>query len=360
MMIMGAPNRYVQGQGLIDRAGEMAGKLGDRFFIFGDEIVLSLYGERIARGFEDANKECFVEKFKGECCYAEISRLSHKAKSNDSQVIVGIGGGKAADTAKAISIQLGYPLAIIPTIASTDAPTSHVAIIYDENQIMKEALRMKPTASLVLVDTSVIAQAPVRYLVAGMGDALSTRFEAEACFESGALNVFGGRSCQAALHLSRMTYEIIRKYGEDAVMSVIKKEATDALEKVVEANILLSGLGFESGGLAAAHAVEAGLSRLKEIRGSLHGERVAYGTLVQLVLEGKDMNELQDIMDFYKKIGLPTSLKQLGLLSFSMEGREKVVDFICREGSFVYNMPFKIVKEAVIESIIKVESLAGN
>ena len=360
MMIMGAPNRYIQGPGLIDRVGEIIGQLGDRFFLFGDQTALPLYGDRLVRSLQDMHKSYRVETFRGECCYPEIFRLSGEAQAHDTHVIMGLGGGKTADTAKAVSIQSGRPLVIIPTIASTDAPTSHVAIIYDENHVIKEVLRMKPNPFLVLVDTQIIAEAPPRYLVAGMVDAMSTKFEAEACWKSGAQNVFGGSPTQAALYLSQMAYEIIRESGEEAVASVARKEVTAALERVVEANILLSGLGFESGGLAAAHAVEAGLSGIDELHLSLHGERVAYGILVHLVLENRGSEELQDIMGFYRGLGLPTSLRQLGLKDSSTETIEKAVELICREESLIHHMPFEIDRRMVAESITKVEALADE
>ena len=357
---MEAPNRYVQGPGTADRIGEIAGQFGDRFFVFGDEIVLSFLGERVARSLQEAHKISMMETFQGECCYPEIFRLSQKAESHNAQVIVGMGGGKTVDTAKAISIQLRRPVVIVPTIASTDAPASHVVMVYEENHVIKEVLRMKPVPSLIVVDTEVIAQAPVRFLISGMGDALSTRFEAEACWKSGAFNVFGGKPCQASLHLSRLSYEIIREYGQEAIASVCSKKVNSALENVVEANVLLSALGFENCGLAAAHAVETGLSAMEEMRHSLHGERVAYGILIQLVLEKREPTELRDMIGFYKAVGLPIRLKELGLEASSMGRIEKAVDIICRKGSLLYNMPFAIDRDMLIESINVVESFPLN
>jgi len=358
--IFGSPNRYIQGNGILDRLEEILSPLGDRFFVFGDEIVLSIVGDRIATVLKSSGKIFTMEKFQGECCYSEIFRLKTEAEKSKAEVIIGIGGGKACDTTKALSIQLKLPIVIIPTIAATDAPTSHLVALYDENHVIKEVLRMEPRTSLVLVDTGVIARAPARFLVAGMGDALSTKFEAEACWKSGATNLFRAKPFQAALHLASLAYEIIIEYGEEAKRSVEDKEVTSALENVVEANILLSGLGFESGGLAAAHAVHAGFTLIPEMNRSLHGEKVAFGILVQLILENRELDFIEDLIQFYKLIGLPTSLKALGLKEFRLEQIERAANRICQEGSYIYNMPFKVDQQAIIEAILKADSLAKN
>ena len=58
-----------------------------------------------------------------------------------------------------------------------------------------------------------------------------------------------------AYALARLCYETVRDWGVAALTACEAQVVTPALERVVEANILLSGLGFESGGLGAAHAL---------------------------------------------------------------------------------------------------------
>ena len=223
MRVFGAPRKYIQGPDVLDQAGQLLSPLGKRFFILGDEFVISLIGDRIGQSLTDAKKTVIIEKFGGECCYSEILRLKTVAQKYDADVIIGTGGGKAADTAKALNIELKLPVVVIPTIASTDAPTSHLAVVYDENHVKQEVLRMEAGPSMVLVDTGIIARAPVRSLIAGMGDALSSKFEAQACWESGAENMFGAKPCQAAIALAQLSYEIIRENGEAAKEAVEKK-----------------------------------------------------------------------------------------------------------------------------------------
>jgi len=338
--------------------GETLAPIADRFFIFADDVVLSLVGERVVNSLERNKKAAIVETFRGECCYPEIDRLRLKAERGGTQAIMGIGGGKAMDTAKALNIQLNLPLVIVPTIASTDAPTSNLAVIYDENHVKKEVIWMKPcTSSIIFVDTGVIANAPGRFLVAGMGDAMATKFEAEACWKAGGLNLFKGKPTRGALQFAHLAYEIIRQFGEEAKASVEKKQVSPAVEEVVEANILLSGLGFESGGLAAAHAIHGGFTHIEEMNQSLHGEKVAFGLLAQFILEKRESRFMNDIISFYRRIGLPTSFGELGMRHLDMRKMEKAVDRVLVDGSYVYNMPFPIEKKMVLDAILQADSL---
>jgi glycerol dehydrogenase len=357
--ILGAPTRYIQGRDVLDRIGDFIALIGKRVFVFGDDLVLGIVRDRMTDSLKVHGVEPIFESFGGECSWGEIRRLRSSAERAAARVIVGAGGGKAADTAKVLNIEMGLPIAIVPTIAATDAPTSHIAAIYDDQHAIQEVVRIKPSVVLVLVDTGIIAQAPVRYLVAGMGDALSTKFEAEACWASGASNMFGGQSSLAALQLSRLAYDVIRQHGEEAKRSAEQRCVTPALEQVVEANILLSGLGFESGGLAAAHALHAGFTLIEEMNGSMHGEKVAFGVLVQMVLEEREPAFLEDLLGFYRTVGLPTNLADLGLKEKNITKLDKAAERACREGSYIYNMPFPIDKRMVIDAIIKADAIGS-
>jgi len=360
MQILGSPSRYYQGAGILERMGDILKPLANRFFVFADQTVLPIVRNRIIKSFEASRLTAVFEIFRGECSYPEVFRLKAKAEEADAQVIVGMGGGKAIDAAKALSVKLDFPVVIVPTIAASDAPCTHVAVMYDENHVKLEVLPMRLGVSFVLVDTGIVAQAPGRFLSAGMGDALSKKFEAEACRKSGASNLYGGRPSQTALGLGELAYTIVKKHGEEAKISADRKEVTPALEKVVEANILLSGLAGENGGLAAAHAVYTGFTLIEEMRQSLHGELVAFGILVQLTLENRGRDFINDLIDFYRRIGLPASLGDLRLREGSIKKIERAVKKICEAGSYVHNMPFRVDERMVVEAIFEADSLSKD
>ena len=228
--------------------------------------------------------------------------------------IVGAGGGKVLDTARAVSADLNLPVVSCPTVASSDAPCSALSVIYTEEGTFQEYRFYRKNPDLVLVDTQVIAQAPPRLLSAGMGDALATWFEARTCVAGSVRNMRGGGSTASALALAELCYRTLLADGPAALHAVSAQAVTPALERLVEANTLLSGLGFESSGLAAAHAVHNGLTAVQDTHAYFHGEKVAFGLLVQLVLEGASQATFDEVLGFSSQVGLPITLADIGLL----------------------------------------------
>ena len=188
---------------------------------------------------------------------------------------------------------------------------------------------MRRNPDLVLVDTGIIANAPRRLFAAGLGDALSTWFEARACKNSGARTMARGNVSNTGLMMARLCYDLLMEKGRDALAAVERHEVTPALEDVVEATIYLSGLGFENGGLAAAHAVNDGFAQEPQAHGMYHGEKVAFGTLVQLVLEKAPQEELEQVLAFLRDTGLPLTLAQLGVKEIGPETLKKVAEEMC-------------------------------
>jgi len=309
-------------------------------FVF--ENILPEIREKIKK-----NVEVKIEKFGGECCDEEIERLSDIAKDFGCEFIAGIGGGKTLDTAKAVAYRLKISTCIVPTIASTDAPCSALSVIYTPEGKFKRYLKLPKNPDLVLVDTKVIANAPVRFLVSGMGDALATWFEAESCRRAYAKNMAGGVGTLSAYSLARICYETLLEYGLSARISCERKVVTPALEHIVEANILLSGLGFESGGLAAAHAIHDGLTVLEETHRFYHGEKVAIGTLASLFLTDKPKKIVDEVFSFCELVGLPTTLEDIGVPSASDEKLMEVAKATCAEEETIHNEPFPVTPEMV-------------
>ena len=355
--IFGAPQRYIQGEGVIDRLGELIGYLGRRFFVFGDAVVLPLVRDRIEAGFRQSGREAVFGLFGGESSKLEIGRMSAALQDAACDVVAGVGGGKAADTAKAVGMALGLPVVILPTIASTDAPTSRIIGVYDESHQIVEVLRMDRNPDAVVVDTGLIAQAPVRFLVAGMGDALATRFEAEICALTKSPNFFKGEGCHSALILARACYDIIREFGPAAKWAVEEHRVTEALDKVIEANIFMSGLGFESGGLAAAHAIHAGFTMIPEMNGSFHGEKVAVGLLVQFVMEKRSASFIGEMIDFYRRLGLPSTLAELGMGEVTDEKLAAIAERACRPNTYMFHMPMTVDRDVVKQAILEADAM---
>lgn len=315
MRIFATTSRYVQGAGALDELGRHCAVLGERAFVVTDADMARLLGSRVEASFKAAQLAATVEVFPGEITHAAIAELAEQAQAFGAAMIVGLGGGKALDTAKGVARRLGVRAVSVPTIASNDGPASAAIAVYDEHHIMQDILQLPRNPELVLVDTQVIANAPVRFLRAGIGDAISKRFEAEACSHAGAHTLLGTPASLTGLVAAQACYDIIRKHGAGAIRAVQERRVDEDLEALVEATVLLSTISFENGGLSLAHALARGFSYLERAQGTLHGDHVAYGLLVQLVMERRASSFIEELRGFYHELGLPTRLADFGLAS---------------------------------------------
>lgn len=356
-----SPAKYVQGSGELSNLGRNAKKMGSKFLILCSANNKKRVGDAIEESLKSVEKEVVFCESSGECTKAEISRVMEAAQKDGCDVIVGVGGGKVIDTAKSVSTNLGgYPLIIIPTVASNDSPCSGVAVIYNEAGVVIKALMMIRNPDLVLVDTAVIAKSPKRLLVAGMGDALATWFEARACKKSGAKTMARGLCSNTALMMSELCYNILIRDGAQALAALDAKEPNDALENVVEACIYLSGIGFESGGLAAAHAINDGFAYVPQAHGMYHGEKVAFGTLTQLVLEKAPQEEFDEVLAFMKQVGLPLTLADLGITEVKEDEIRKVAEAACVKTQSTKNLRADITADEVYAAIMEADKIGTS
>lgn len=351
-----SPSRYVQGPGEMNNIGTYAEKYGKKALCLISNGGYRRQGSQIEESFAKTSSEVLFDYFHGECCMTEINRLVELVKDKGCDVVIGVGGGKIFDTAKAVAYYADKPVMVCPTIASTDAPCSALSVIYTDNGVFQEYLFLPSNPNLVLMDTAIIAASPVRLTVSGMGDAMATYFEARACYNSGAITCAGGKVGVAALGIAKLCYDTLISDGFKAKVALEAHACTAAVERIIEANTLLSGIGFESGGLAAAHAIHNGLTVLEECHHMQHGEKVNFGTLTQLVLENVEEDELLDILNWMIEIGLPVTLEELGVTDTSREHLMPVAEAACAENDNLRNMPFEVNPEIVYNAILAADA----
>ncbi|MFV0393587.1 MAG: glycerol dehydrogenase [Coprobacillaceae bacterium] len=359
--VFASPSRYVQGRNVLKEGISHIKKLGTNALLLCDDVVYEIAGKELVNNLKNNDFTITHVAFNGEASTKEINRVTLLGKEAKCNVVLGLGGGKTIDAAKAISDQLEVPVGVLPTIASTDAPTSALSVIYSEEGVFEKYLFYKKNPELVLVDTAVISKAPTRLLASGIADALATWVEGRAVMQKNGDTMAGGKQTLASIAIAEKCEETLFEYGIQAIAANRAKVVTTALEAVVEANTLLSGVGFESCGLAAAHAIHNGFTALEgDIHHLTHGEKVAYGTLTQLVLENRPKEELDKFIMFYQQLGLPTTLKELHLENASYEELLKVGKQATVDGETMHQMPFAITAQDVADALLAVDAYVNK
>jgi len=358
--VIRSPGKYIQGVNVLERAGEYVKELAGKFLILATPSAQELASGVVGKSLTTNGLEFHLVKFNRECSKSEIKRLVALMEAERCDGVIGIGGGKAMDTAKAVAYQRQVPVVIAPTIASSDAPCSALSVIYTDSGAFEEYLLLPSNPDIVLVDTQVVANAPARLLVAGIGDALATWFEARASASANATAMAGGQATITALAIAETCYRTLLAEGFKAKTAVERNVVTEAVERIVEANTYLSGIGFESGGLAAAHSIHNGLTAVADTHSIYHGEKVSFGVLVQLVLENASLEEVETVCGFCAELGLPITLAELNITTDIEKKARIVANAACAMGETIHNMPFEVSPDLVYAAILAADALGSG
>ena len=355
-----APQRYIQGPGVLDSIGRYLTLVNvRRVAILISERGRASEGPRLLSSLESENIESVLCRFGGETSLEEIE--AHQAEL-DGRVdcLMAVGGGKCVDAGKSIAFRLGVPVVIVPTLASNDAPCSAASVLYSPSGVYSHFEFVPQSPALVVVDTGIVAAAPERYLAAGMGDAMATWYEAQACLNNpNGINVLSGRPTLASTAMGEICAHTLFEHGVAASSAVRDRNVDGPLEAVVEANTLLSGLGFESGGVAVAHGVAQTCTSLPGIPERYHhGEMVAIGTLVQLALEER-RDETARVARFFAQVGLPAHLGQLSVSTGDAAAMDTLVEGTL-DWPFTVNMPFSVDASMLRRALIEVQEIGES
>jgi glycerol dehydrogenase len=352
-----SPKKFIIGSDLLSEIDEQVRAYGDHAFFICDEFILERVREQAGQALARARVTASYERFGGECTQPEIDRQVARFKASGANVIIGVGGGKTLDTAKAVAFFAGAPVLIVPTIASTDAPCTALAVIYKEGGEFDRYLWLPQNPDVVLADTGILVAAPFRFFAAGVGDALATYFEARACYLSDGINLVNKKPSRTGLGLAELCYQLLREHVAMAADAVRARASTPAFEQIIEATIYLSGVGAEAGGLAAAHAVNNGMSALPELHHAQHGEKVGFGLLTQLVLEAAPEHEFAEVIRIMKTVGLPLSLADFGLTAFVEADWRRVAAIACAEGDSMGNMQRSFSPDQVYAAMVAADAI---
>ncbi|NET62401.1 MAG: iron-containing alcohol dehydrogenase family protein [Symploca sp. SIO2E6] len=348
-----APAQVLRGSQALTLSVEAIAGLGHRPLVVGGDRTLASLAPQLQVILEQQQLTSSLVSYSPDCSEASLASLRAAVTKHQADVIIGIGGGKALDTAKLLAHQCHLPVVTIPTSAATCAAWTALSNIYSEQGAFQYDVSLDHCPNLLVLDYSLIQTAPQRTLVAGIGDALAKWYEASVSS--------GGDSATliiAAVQQARVLRDILLQKSAEA----LQEPGSAVWQEVVDATVLLAGVIGGLGGAqcrtVAAHAVHNGLTHLSAAHHALHGEKVAYGILVQLRLEEMlQGNQLaaaarQQLQSFYTEIGLPQTLDDLGLGEITLAELKQVATVACQENSDIHRLPFPVMPEQLMAAMV--------
>ena len=348
-----APAQVLRGNQALEQSGDAIARLGKRPLVVGGDRTLASLISKLKPVLEQQQLSYSSASYSPDCSEASLSALKEAAASHQADLIIGIGGGKALDTAKLLAYQCQLPIVTIPTSGATCAAWTALSNIYSDEGAFLYDVPLNHCPNLLILDYNLIQTAPQRTLIAGIGDALAKWYEASVSSGSSPVTLI-----IAAVQQARVLRDILFQKSADA----LKEPGSEAWREVVDATVLLAGVIGGLGGAqcrtVAAHAVHNGLTHLPSAHDALHGEKVAYGILVQLrleeMLQGNQLaaSARQQLLKFYAEIGLPQTLEDLGLGNITLAELRKAAEIACNPNSDIHRLPFEVVPDQLMAAMV--------
>ncbi|MBD2163225.1 iron-containing alcohol dehydrogenase family protein [Calothrix membranacea FACHB-236] len=347
-----APAKVIRGSSILQTASTEIARLGNRPLIVAGKQTLAITKESLQPILEQEHLDIAAADYGADCCEASLQSLQKAAKAHKADLIIGVGGGKALDTAKLVAHQLQLPVVTIPTSAATCAAWSALSNVYSEDGAFLYDVALSRCPDLLILDYDLIQTAPQHTLVAGIGDAIAKWYEA---------SVSSGHSQQTLIIGAVQQARVLRDILLQKSVAALQAPGSEDWQAVVDASVLMAGVVGGLGGAqcrtVAAHAVHNGLTHIAG-HSSIHGEKVAYGILVQLRLEEMVQgNQLaatsrQQLVKFYAEIGLPQKLSDLGLGNITLAELQTAAEIALNPNSDIHRLPFKVALEQLMAAMV--------
>ena len=356
-----APARVLRGENCLADSGQEIANLGVRPLIVAGSQTLELTRTTVTPVLEQHNLVSQTANYHPDCAESSLARLNHSVQQHRADLVIGVGGGKALDIAKLLAHQCNLPIVTIPTSGATCAAWTALSNVYSETGAFQYDVTLSRCPDLLLLDYGLVRTAPQRTLVAGIGDAIAKWYEA---------SVSSGAATDTLLISAVQQARILRDILFQKSAIALEQPNSNEWREVVDATVLLAGVIGGIGGAdcrtVAAHAVHNGLTHLLEAHDVLHGEKVAYGILVQLRLEEMVQgNQLaaasrKQLLQFYTKIGLPKTLEDLGLANVTLAQLRQVTTISTSLKSDIHRLPFKVSSEHLAAAMVSTTVLGAS
>ncbi len=343
---------YTIGEDAYQNISAVCAPFGKKAAIIGGKHALAAAEEKIRRAVEGSDIEITgAYWYGGEASVENIAMLEPQVKEAD--MLFAVGGGKAIDTVKVLAHMTHRPFFTFPTIASTCASCTSLGILYHPDGSLREYSFSKIPPNHIFIDPQIIADAPVKYLWAGMGDTMAKHFE---CTTSSRGDV-PSHSDAMGIALSSMCAEPILRWGQKAMEDCKAHQVTYELTEIILSIIVSTGLvsnfvqvDYTTG---LAHAIYNGFTILPstEEHHHLHGEVVSYGILAMLTID-KKYEERDKVLAFNRSIGLPTRLSDIHAKPEDLPAvAEKAL-----QGIDVRKWPYAVTAEMIVNGIQELEA----
>lgn len=339
----------------LDKVSEVCRESGTRAVIIGGRRAMAAIAAKIEEAVRPVLEITDRIWYGGEAAEENIAMLSAAPSVRSADMIFAVGGGKALDTCKTLGFRLGLPVYAFPTIASTCAACTAVAILYHPDGSFAGPCFLPGPPKHTFIDTAVIASAPPRYLWAGLGDTYAKYFEASMSSRGDTLAYYHA----LGVSVSRSCLDPLLAYGEKGYRDHLNGKVSEELTQVIltiivttaAASILLTADRIIDYNTGLAHAIFYALTSFPELKieqDHLHGEVVGFGVLLLLLTDGQD-DMFRTMHAFNRSVQLPTSIQEIGLEEKDLE---RVLPQVLRMHDIDHN-PYPITLPMLSEAFRK-------
>lgn len=351
------PVSYTVGPDAYKKIPEYCRIYGTKAVVLGGETAISKARNKIQNVVADSDIQILDYIVCGkECSYQSAEQAELLSSVLEADMIFAVGGGKAVDTCKIVGHHLCKPVFTFPTIVSNCAASSALAIIYNEDHSFAQFLHLDEGAKHVFIDTEICAQAPNKFLWAGIGDTYAKYYEVSISAKGEKLPHY----LALGVNMSRMCWDTLEEHGARALRDNIAQKPSYDFEQAALAIIITTGYVsmfvakehnmMYNGGVA--HAFFYGLCNKPGFDvDHLHGVVVGFGVLILLMIDGRE-DEAKKLIEFNQTVGLPVKLSDIGV---SMDDVEKYAEYMVKDEDLEH-YPYKVTQQMIIEAAKKLDT----